>query len=501
MRLSVILRDARGARLLRDAEVSGIAYDSRAVRPGYVFFAIPGTVMDGRAFILDAARKGASAVVTEAGEEIPAGVAPEMGFAAVPDARRALSSASDLFYGQPSKELLVVGVTGTKGKTTACHLVKSVLDAAGEKTGLIGTVHNIVGDEERPVTRTTPESADLDALMREMADKGSTAVVMEASSHALALERVEDILFDAAVLTNIGRDHLDFHKTMEAYAGAKRRLFEMLEKSRGVKARAMGPVAAVNADDPYAELFISATRAPVVTYGLSQSAQVRAEDVAQSASGTDLTLYLGGRRAKVHLALPGRFNVYNALAAAAVAFGFGMTPGAISSGLSSAKRVRGRVEVVPVPADFTVWVDYAHTPESLADILALAREAAEGKVIAVFGCGGDRDRGKRPVMGKIAGEASDFTIITDDNPRTEDEDAILDGIEAGIRESRGASAFVRIKDRRQAINEAIRLAGPGDVVVLAGKGHETYQQFKDNTIHFDDVEVAGQAMRHFSRGG
>jgi UDP-N-acetylmuramoyl-L-alanyl-D-glutamate--2,6-diaminopimelate ligase len=492
MRLSDVLRETTGVRLVRDASISGVTYDSRAVKPGFLFVAIPGTELDGREFIPDAAGRGASAVVTES-DGVPEGVAPGMGFAAVPDARRALSQASNLFYGEPSRSLLVVGVTGTKGKTTVCHLVKSVLDACGEKTGLIGTVHNIVGDEERPVQRTTPESTDLDSLMRDMVDLGSTAVVMEVSSHALALQRVEDILFDVAVFTNIGRDHLDFHKTMEGYASAKRHLFEMLKKSAG-KGRG-GPVAAINADDPYAGFFTGGTSAHVVTYGLSHEAQVRAVDAALDRNGTVFTLSFAGRPEQVRLPLPGRFNMYNAMAAASVAFGLGKDPALIAAGLRAAKRVRGRVEVVQGPGQYSVWVDYAHTPESLRDILVLAREMTGSRVIAVFGCGGDRDSGKRPVMGKIAGDMADFTIVTDDNPRTEDEDRILDQIEAGLKEGKGASAFMRIKDRKQAIAEAIGRAGPGDIVVLAGKGHETYQQFKDRTVHFDDVEEAQSAMR------
>ncbi len=497
-RLSDVLRETAGVRLQRDAEITGITYDSRAVKPGYLFVAIVGTELDGRRFIPDAVSRGAAAVVTEAGDEVPPGVTEGTGFASVPDARRALSQASNLYYGEPSRSLVVVGVTGTKGKTTTCHLVKNVLDATGEKTGLIGTVHNIVGDEERPVSRTTPESTDLDSLMREMVDVGQTAVTMEVSSHALVLERVEDILFDAAVLTNIGRDHLDFHRTMEDYAGAKRRLFEMLEKSKGKRA-GRSPVAVINSDEPYASFF--AAKAPVtpVTYGLSEGAEVRGEDLSMDRNGTSFRVSFGGHAERVRLALPGEFNIYNALAAASVAYGLGKDPAAIAGGLSAAKRVRGRVEVVPGPGDYSVWVDYAHTPESLKDILLLARKMTGGKVIALFGCGGDRDRGKRPVMGKIAGDIADFTVLTDDNPRTEDEDRILDQIEAGIADSRGKSAFSRVKDRREAIFEAIGRAGKGDVVVLAGKGHETYQQFKDRTVHFDDVEVALEAMR--SRSG
>lgn len=469
-----------------DVDIAGIAYDSRAVRSGYVFFAIPGTMQDGRRFIPDAAAKGAVAVVTESPRggklAVPPGVVPVL----VPHARRALSRASSLFYGEPSKSLAVVGVTGTKGKTTTCHMVKSVLDACGEKTGLIGTIHNIVGDEERPVTRTTPESTDLHSLMREMVDLGSTAATMEVSSHALALGRVEDLRFRAAVLTNVGRDHLDFHGTVENYAGAKRRLFEMLPE---------GGVAVLNRDEPMYEFFREAVRVPLVTYGLAGGAEVTAGGLRMDGNGSEFDLRAGGRSEKVRLGLPGRFNIYNALAAAAAAYGMGKDLAAIARGLSGTPGVRGRVEVVKAPGDFAVWVDYAHTPESLENILSLAREVAKGRVIAVFGCGGDRDSGKRPEMGKIAGDIADYVVITDDNPRTEDEDQILDQLEEGLRASAHASGFSRKKDRAEAIRLAVEMAGPGDIVVIAGKGHETYQEFRDCVIDFDDASVAAKAMR------
>lgn len=486
MRLSKVLQDVAAEFLGSDIDITGIAYDSRAARPGYAFFAIPGTVQDGRKYIPDALTKGAVAVVTERPEgkslEVPRGVTLVL----VPDARRALSSASNLFYGEPSKSLAVVGVTGTKGKTTTCHMVKSVLDGCGERAGLIGTLHNIVGDEERPVTRTTPESTDLHYLLREMVDRGSTAATIEVSSHALVLSRVEDLRFRAAVLTNVGRDHLDFHGTVENYAEAKRHLFEMLPGDG---------VAVLNKDEPLFGFFKEVVRVPLVTYGLGGGAEVTAEGLRMDASGSEFCLRAGGRSERVKLGLPGRFNVYNALAAAAAAYGMGKDLAAIARGLSATPGVRGRVEVVKGPGDFTVWVDYAHTPESLESILNLAREVTKGRLITVFGCGGDRDAGKRPKMGKIAGDIADYVVITDDNPRTEDEDRILDHIEEGLRSSAGASRFSRIKDRAEAIRMAIRMAGPGDIVVIAGKGHETYQEFKDCTIDFDDASVAANAMR------
>lgn len=490
MKLTSILIDTPGADVARDAEVSGIAYDSRRVKPGYAFFAVPGMKEDGRRYIPQALANGASAVIAASAAILP----EEVGFAVVPHPRRALSQASAVFFGHPSRELAIVGVTGTKGKTTTCHLVKSVLDVCGEKTGLIGTVHNIVGGEERPVTGTTPESADLQSLYREMVSKGCTAAAMEVSSHALELCRVEDILFDAAVFTNMGWDHLDFHGTMDAYASAKARLFRLLGKTYGAKARALPATAAVNADDPYAGSFVAAAAGRVVLYGLGKSAEVRAEDIAMDSMGTGFTLVMGAFREKVRTVLLGRFNVYNALAAAAAAYGLGFDKHLIASGLESAKAVKGRVELVKGSGRFSVWVDYAHTPESLRDILTLAREMTGNRVIVVFGCGGDRDKGRRPVMGRIAGDIADFTVIADDNPRTEDPGQILDQIEAGVKESRGKDAYRRVGDRRLAISEAVSMALPGDVVVVAGKGHETYQVFGDKTVHFDDAEEARNAI-------
>jgi len=498
MRLSTLLKDMPGSEVVRDAEISGIAYDSRAISPGYAFFAIPGFKDDGRRFIPQALNRGASAVVTCLNDAFPEagalGLSESAGLALVKDPRRALSSAAAVFYGYPSRDLTVVGITGTKGKTTTCHLVRSVLESCGLRTGLIGTVHNIVGDEVRPVTRTTPESSDLQALLREMVSRDCRAVTMEVSSHALELYRVEDIFFDAAVFTNLGWDHLDFHGTMEAYARAKARLFELLGKTRGAKRADRPLVASVNCDDEYSSLFRERAAGRVVTYGLREGAEVRAEDIETGPRGTSFTMVCGKERLRLRTRLIGRFNVYNALAAASVGYGFGFEPVDIVRGLESAESVRGRVELVPGTDRFSVWVDYAHTPESLQNILALARDLSAGKVIVVFGCGGDRDRSRRPAMGRLAGDMADLVIITNDNPRTEDEDRILDDIEAGLKESRGKSSYLRIKDRREAINEAIRRAGKGDVVVIAGKGHETYQIIGDKAYHFDDAEEARKAI-------
>ena len=497
MRLSELLVEVTGAKVQGEAEVTGISYDSRKVMPGHVFVAIKGERTDGHLYIAEAISRGASAIILEDASSVEQG--SKAATAVVPDSRCALSAVSKAFFGDPSSELLVVGITGTKGKTTVCHLAKSVLDACGEKTGLIGTVRNMVGDEVRPVTRTTPESLDLQELFRDMLKAGCTAATMEVSSHALALGRVEHIRYDAAVLTNIGRDHLDYHGTLERYMEAKARLFQGLG-ALGEKSRGLPPVSILNTDDDNYPYFRERAKSSLVTYGTSSRADVWSSDVSLDGNGSSFVLTIGTWKKDVRLKLPGRFNIANALAAAAIAYGFGMDKEAIVHGLEICPPVRGRVEPVIEANGFSVWVDYAHTPESLRGVLEAAREMTKGTVIAVFGCGGDRDRGKRPIMGQVAAELSEFTILTDDNPRTEDPEAILRDIEEGYK-SAGKAEYLRIADRREAIYEAIARAKPGDVVVIAGKGHETYQVTGNRVIHFDDVEVAREAiLRREGRG-
>ncbi len=494
MRVCELLKNVSGKVIVRDTEVSGVSYDSRTVKPGEVFVAIKGAMWDGHDFLGQALERGASALIVQNLSAVPREVveAGSVGVASVPDSRKALSSAAKALYEDPSDKLLVVGITGTKGKTTACHLVKAVLDASGHKTGLIGTIHNIVGEEVRPVERTTPESSDLQRLQKDMLNAGCTAVAMEVSSHALVLGRVEDIGFDVAVMTNVGRDHLDFHRNMGAYVDAKVRLFQMQSRQGMKKSTGLSPVAVVNADDPFADCFLNKFKTVAITYGFSKTALVRALDPQFGQKETRFILDAGSRKQKVKFSLPGRFNVMNALSAAAVAYGLGIDLTEVVSGLEGVKGVRGRLEVVPGIAGFSVWVDYAHTPESLKNILQTGRDMTKGRLIVVFGCGGDRDRGKRPIMGKVAGELADLVILTDDNPRTESESRILEDIESGLKETRGSDYFI-IPDRKKAIEEALKSARSGDIVILAGKGHETYQIFKDKIVHFDDVEEARKA--------
>lgn len=494
MKLSDLVKEIPEAKVFQDTEVKGIAYDSRDVKPGYVFVAIAGTKTDGHSFLGKAVENGAAGLIVQ---DLSSVLGPRVGLAIVPDSRLALSEAAKVFYRDPSTSLLTVGVTGTKGKTTTCHFIKHVLEASGEKCGLLGTVHNIIGDEIRPSRLTTPESLDLQAMLRDMLTAGCTSAVMEVSSHALSMGRTQHIRFDAAVLTNIGRDHLDFHKTMDSYVEAKSALFSQLrpENTAFKKSRDLPPVAVVNADEPHKDRFFAKVRPKntvVVTYGFSKEANLRAQNVRYDSKGTAFELCSPAKKAKVRISTPGSFNVLNALAAAGVAYGFGFSWESIAGALENAPGVKGRLQVVPGITGFSVWVDYAHTPESLKDVLLAAKQMCQGRVIVVFGCGGDRDPGKRPIMGQIAAESSDFAVITNDNPRTENEDAILEDIEKGLMKAgaRLMDNYVRIADRKKAIESAIGCARPGDIVVIAGKGHENYQIFKDRTIYFDDVQEA-----------
>ncbi len=498
MKLSDLVKHISGAKVIRDAEIKGIAYDSRDVKKGYVFVAVAGVKTDGHAFLKKAAENGAAAVIVQ---DPSFAFEPGVGLAQVPDSRSALSEAAKVFYGDPSAHLLTAGVTGTKGKTTTCHFIRQVLEASGEKCGLLGTVHNIIGDEIRPSKLTTPESSDLQAMLRDMLTAGCTSAVMEVSSHALSMGRTEHIRFDAAVLTNIGRDHLDFHKTVDSYVEAKTKLFSQLCKGDVIsgKERRFPRVAVVNAHDPYKDRFLAHTQhkdVRVVSYGLSEDATLSAQNIRYDSKGTTFELCAPTKKQTVRISTPGNFNVLNALAAAGVAYGLGFSWEGIVQGLESAAGVKGRLQVIPEITRFSVWVDYAHTPESLEDVLLAAKEMCQGRVIVVFGCGGDRDSGKRPIMGEVAARLSDFAVITNDNPRTENENIILDDIEKGLVEAgaRVKDKYIRVPDRRKAIEAAIGAATPGDIVIIAGKGHETYQMFKDKTIHFDDAQEARKAF-------
>jgi UDP-N-acetylmuramoyl-L-alanyl-D-glutamate--2,6-diaminopimelate ligase len=450
-------------------EIGGLAYDNRAVEPGTLFFCVPGFTRDGHDFASDAVARGAAALVVA--RPVDAGV-PEV---QVADVRAAMATAAARFYGDPTAALPVVGVTGTNGKTTTAFLVRALLEAAGRRCGLLGTVTSVVAGDERPTVRTTPEAIDLQRTFREMLDGGDRACAMEISSHALELRRADGIHVAAAVFTNLTQDHLDFHPTMEDYFQAKRRLFT----SSSTRARV------VNVDDPYGRRL--AEEFPVVSFAIDRHADYRAVDVQTGFAGTDCRFETPDGAFDVHVSLPGRFNVANALGAWAAVRALGVE----LTALPDSARVPGRFEPVDEGQPFAVLVDYAHTPDSLENVLRAARELATGRVIAVFGAGGDRDRGKRPLMGEIGARLADVALVTSDNPRSEDPEAIIAEILAGA--GREVEHDV---DRRRSIHRAVALAEPGDVVVIAGKGHEQGQEFEGGRKEpFDDIAVAREALR------
>jgi UDP-N-acetylmuramoyl-L-alanyl-D-glutamate--2,6-diaminopimelate ligase len=464
--------------------VAAIVYDSRRVQRGAVFVALKGQRADGTAFTRQALERGAVAIVAE--EPPP----PDVGvpWAIVHDARLALAVLAATFYGNASGEMQVVGITGTNGKTTTAHLMASIFDQAGVPCGVLGTVGYRIGSELREATRTTPEAPDVQQLLREMRDRGCGACVMEVSSHALSLRRVEAMTFAAAIFTNLTRDHLDFHADMEDYFQAKRRLFEMLPRDAP---------SAINADDPRGPSLLAAGGKPI-TYAISKPADVAPGALSFSLAGLAFDVRTPRGTLAVRSSLVGRPNVYNILAAVAAAVGLDLPSDAIEKGIAALDGVPGRFQVVSGRSDeVTVVVDYAHTDDALRNLLETARPLARGRLITVFGCGGDRDRTKRPLMGAVAGRLSDVIVITSDNPRSEDPRRIIDEIQRGITpDTRRDSAqrIVTIVDRREAIATAVQSARPGDLVLIAGKGHEKYQVIGDKVLPFDDVAVAREAL-------
>ncbi len=473
------------------AAVTGLTHDSRAVARGTVFVAVRGHRTDGAAFAADAIRRGAIAVISESAP--PAGVA--VPWLRTTDARLALAELAAIVNGHPSDQLTVVGVTGTNGKTTTTYLLASVFDAAGMPCGRIGTVTVRTGpspSDERDASHTTPEASELQRLLREMADRGCRACAMEVSSHALVLHRVANMRFAAAIFTTLTRDHLDFHGDMQQYFAAKRRLFEMLPA---------GAPASVNVDDPRG-VELAAALPRVITYGIDKPADVRAVSIQSSLEGLAFTVETPRGPIAMRSPLVGRPNVYNILGVVAAAIGLDLTNDAIERGIATLERVPGRVQLVSASTDdVRVVVDYAHTDDALKNLLETARPLASERLLTVFGCGGDRDRTKRPLMGAVAGRLSDFVILTSDNPRSEDPAKIIEEIKRGLSPTaepggpkRPGTPFVVHIDRRTAIEQAIRTAKPGDLVLIAGKGHEKYQVIGDRTLPFDDVEVARAAL-------
>ncbi len=477
-------------------EITGLAYDSRSVRPGDLFFCVRGLHSDGHEFAADAVGRGAAALVLE--RPLGLGV-PEV---LVGSARAAMAPLAARFHGFPSRELRVVGVTGTNGKTTTAYLVRALLEASGQQCGLLGTVKSVVGGRERPVQRTTPEAIELQADLRAMLEGGDRACAMEVSSHALELGRTDAIQFAAAVFTNISRDHLDFHGDMEEYFQAKRRLFVPLDGSEPPA------ISVVNVGDAYGRR-LAAEIDGVRTFALDGPGDYSATDVRCAFDGCRFTLRTPAGERRVHLPMPGRFNVANALAALAAAHALGGELDLLVDSLERGVRVPGRFEPVDEGQEFAVLVDYAHTPDSLENVLRAARELAgspqggEGRVICVFGAGGDRDRGKRPLMGEIAARLADVVVVTSDNPRSEDPGRIIAEIMSGMHrvgQGRGATGgdpphVLALADRHAAIAEAVACGRRGDVLVIAGKGHEQGQELADSRkVPFDDVTVAREAL-------
>lgn len=469
-------------------DVTGVAGDSRRIRPGEVFVAIPGYREDGHLYVADARRHGAALVVGERPELLVPGPA-----VVVRDSREALGLLAAALNGHPSKELRMFGVTGTNGKTSTTHLLGAILEAAGVRTGVVGTVGVTLNGERQSLERTTPDAGDLQPLLRHLRDRGAQAVCMEVSSHALELRRVVGCEFDGAVFTNLTQDHLDFHATLGRYRDAKVRLFTPLGGSYRGAPKPGRKWAAINIDDASAPVFMRRTSVPIVTYATERAADVRMSDVHSSRAGTDCTFLGPFGRLSVHLPFVGRFYALNALAAVAAAYAEGIDREAMVRGLESASPVPGRFEMVPGPWPFLVVVDYAHTPDGLNNLLRAAREVTTGRILIVFGAGGDRDRTKRAPMAEVAARASDVVVLTEDNPRSEDPDRILEDLEAGTKGVAGAQVE-RIRDRRKAIARALELATPGDTVLLAGKGHETYQIVGDQVLAFDDRAVVRELL-------
>ena len=505
MRLDILLQALPDARLIskggdRETEIHHLAADSRQVKQGSLFVAIRGRHSDGHAFLPGAVERGAAAVVVEEAAARP-GLSTPIPIIEVKDSRIALARLAERFYDHPSSRLGLVGVTGTNGKTTVTCLIQSILQAAGHRAGLFGTLVYDLAGERLPSTHTTPESHLLQQLLARLVEKGADYAVMEVSSHALALNRVEGCEFDLAVFTNLTRDHLDFHHTMEDYFESKRRLFSDLIRS---PKKSRPKRAVINRDDPWGRRLIETIEAPVWTYGLEGRADLAANDLRSRLEGLAFTAVTPIGSFPVRSALVGRYNVYNLLAAIGAAIHLEIPPDRIRQGIASLSGVPGRFERLDSGRGFSVIVDYAHTEDALDRLLRAVSELTSGRVITVFGCGGDRDSGKRAPMGRAAARFSDMVMITSDNPRSEDPVRIMDAVTVGVREGsaqkKSPVEWMAVPDRREAIERALDLAHPGDSVVLAGKGHEEYQIIGDRTIPFNDRQVAGDWIQRHRSG-
>lgn len=457
-------------------EITGVSYSSNTVRTGELFVAVPGYATDGHRYIPDAVARGAAVVLCE--REMP----QEVPWVRVASSREALARLGVNWYGDPSETMQVIGVTGTNGKTSVTYLLKTLLEkACGAKVGLIGTICNMIGEQALETERTTPESFALQGLLAQMREAGCTHVVMEVSSHALALHRVDGVRFSVGAFTNLTEDHLDFHKTMENYREAKARLFRLCES--GV----------FNLDDAAASKILAQARCKCYTVGTHADADLTAKEISLGADHISMTVCEGQTAASVRLGIPGRFTVSNALVALGIARSLGIPLAQAADALGRAKGIKGRLEVVPTRGrDFTVLIDYAHTPDGLENVLRSVRNFCKGRLLLVFGCGGDRDRQKRPIMGKLAAALADFVIVTSDNPRTENPTVIIEDILEGMAGTK--TPYVVEENRRLAIRTALRCAKKDDIVLLAGKGHETYQILGTGKTHLDEREEVAAAL-------
>jgi UDP-N-acetylmuramoyl-L-alanyl-D-glutamate--2,6-diaminopimelate ligase len=482
MILSELLKGVEYKKIKGDEtlNISEIKYDSRKVKQGDLFVAIKGFKDDGHAYIENAIQSGAAAIAIQEGCYDANKIPDSISVITCDETRKLLALMACNFYGHPSREFKLIGITGTKGKTTTTYMIKSILEQAGKKVGLIGTIANMIGDKQIESERTTPESLDLQRLFKQMSNEKVDVVVMEVSSHSLALDRVYGCIFDMAIFTNLTQDHLDFHETFDNYFEAKAKLFTMCKEGF------------INSDDMYSKRLAQVATCPITTFGIDNNPGVSARDIIITNSYCDFKLPFNKMIQRIKIGIPGRFTVYNALGAICATIRLGCSVENVVEGLDKVK-VPGRSEMVPNARNLTIMVDYAHSPDSLENILKAVKTYTKGKVICVFGCGGDRDKTKRPIMGEISGKLAAYTVITSDNPRSEDPKEITKEIEEGIKKTKGK--YKIIVNRKKAIEHALRIAQKNDLVLIAGKGHENYQVLKTGKIHFDDREVVAEVLK------
>ena len=467
MRLSELAKPTEHKLLGQDVEVGELQYNSRKVKAGDVFCCIVGTFADGHAYAAQAVEQGAAALVVE--RELPLAVPQVL----VPNTRIAMAEMAAGYYGYPAKDMTIIGITGTNGKTSTTYMLKAIAERMGKKVGLIGTIRNMIGDFIIDTERTTPESVDLQRIFRQMKDEQVDVVIMEVSSHSLDQKRVHGIQFQVGEFTNLTQDHLDYHKTFANYLAAKKQLFYQSDK------------AVVNIDDSHAQELLAGLDLPVMTFGIREQADITASEIDITTRGVQFDLHYRNITSRMNIPIPGLFSVFNAMGAAGVALSLGWSLDSIKSGLENMVSVSGRLEPLPTGKHaFTVLLDYAHTPDALENVLKTVRGFAAGRVVTLFGCGGDRDHAKRPIMGEVAGRYSDFLIVTSDNPRSEDPMAIIQDIEEGVKN----------ENRREAIRYALENARKNDVIILAGKGHENYQEINGGKHHFDEKEIVAELL-------